>query len=300
MNANYTANTQSRRDAGAPVHRYVAIIAALVFIQSILPLFAGPGTNGVPARNIGLEGDVTLTLPRNDYRPRPLDDRTELILRIESVTGTNGQFAYDFHYIGFEAGAYNLADFLIRPDGSRPDEIGNHRLQVQALLPDDHNGQLNAYVPRLFPFIGGYRAFLAVLAAVWVGGIVVFVMRSRKKRTVEAVAVAEVGPSLAERLRPLVEAAAVGKLTTDGQAQLERLLTSYWREKLALPELRMAEALIRLKAHAEAGELLRALERWLHRPGGVSASEVTRLLEPYRLVAAGAPPSPAALDQGMG
>jgi hypothetical protein len=80
----------------------------------------------------------------------------------------------------------------------------------------------------------------------------------------------------------LVEAAAAGELGPEGQAQLERLLTGYWRERLALPELRMAEAVMRLKAHAEAGELLRALERWLHRPGGISATEVSVLLEPYR------------------
>ena len=89
-------------------------------------------------------------------------------------------------------------------------------------------------------------------------------------------------PSFAERLRPLVEEAAAGKLTVEGQANLERLLMGYWREKLNLPELRMAESLARLKAHAEAGELLRALERWLHRPGGAMRDEVSMLLHPYR------------------
>jgi hypothetical protein len=63
----------------------------------------------------------------------------------------------------------------------------------------------------------------------------------------------------------------------------------YWRDKLNLPHLRMAEALARLKEHTEAGELLRALERWLHRPGNVSGQEITLLLEPYRNLPAPAP-----------
>lgn len=89
-------------------------------------------------------------------------------------------------------------------------------------------------------------------------------------------------PGYAERMRPLVEAAAAGNLTVDGQAELERLMTGYWREKLALPDSRMAEALAALKRHPEAGALLRAMERWLHRPGGATREEIRSLLEPYQ------------------
>jgi hypothetical protein len=255
---------------------------------------APPPTNGTPSRTIGIEGYVSTELPRADYRPRPLDDRTELILRLEAVTAlTNGQYRYDFYYIGLEPGPYNLADYLMRPDGSRPDELGHLRIHVRAMLPEEHDGQLGAYWPRRFPWIGGYRALLGLLALLWVGGFVAFALAGRKKHAVAVPIVAPPQPSLAERLRPLVEAAAEGRLTSDGQARLERLLLGYWREKLGLPELRMAEALGRLKAHAEAGELLRALERWLHRPGGVSVAEVASLLEPYRHI-----PMPAAAGEG--
>jgi hypothetical protein len=44
----------------------------------------------------------------------------------------------------------------------------------------------------------------------------------------------------------------------------------------------MADALAELKRHIEAGALLRALERWLHRPGGATREEISDLLEPYR------------------
>jgi hypothetical protein len=237
------------------------------------------------SRNIGIEGQVIVALPRPDYRPRPLDDRTELILRIEKITPvTNGQHCYEFFYMGLEPGAYKLADYLIRPDGSHPDELGDIRIQVRAMLPDDHDGKLNAYVPRLFPFIGGYRNALVAGGVIWILGIAAFIIASRKRRVFAEPVFVAPQPSFAERLRPLVEDAANGKLSVEGQANLERLLMGYWREKLNLPELRMAESLSRLKAHTEAGELLCALERWLHRPSGASREEIRSLLEPYRSI----------------
>jgi hypothetical protein len=236
-----------------------------------------------PSRTIGIEGRTSVVLPGKNYRPRPLDDRTELILRLESHSAlTNGQHRYEFSYIGLEPGVYNLADYLMRPDGSRPDELGTVPIQVRSTLPENHDGQLNAYLPRPFPWIGGYRLFLVLLGVVWAGGIAGFAVAFRRKRVVVVAPPLPVPPSFAERLRPLVEAAAAGKLSADGQAHLERLMMGYWREKLQLPELPMAEALLRLKAHAQAGELLRALERWLHRQGSVPFSEVAAVLEPYR------------------
>ena len=258
-------------------------------MATLLALPARAATNDASSsRNIGIEGHVTVALPRKDYQPRPLDDRTELILRIESVqpAGTNGPFRCDFHYIGFEPGSYRLADFLTRPDGSRPAEVGDARIEVRALLPEDHNGQLQPFAPGRFPFIGGYRVFLGFLGVLWLGGLLAFVLVGRKKAVVEPVAPTAPQVSLADRLRPLVEAAAEGRLSTEGRAQLERLLLAYWRERLGLPDLRMAEALQRLKQHADAGALLRALERWLHRPGGATQDEVMALLEPYRNVVA--------------
>ncbi len=257
-----------------------------------LQLPAATNSTNTASHNIGIEGKVTVALPKPDYKPRPLDDRTELILRIESVKPLpNGQHSYEFFYMGLEPGAYKLADYLMRPDGSRPDELGDIRIQVRAMLPDDHDGKLNAYVPRLFPFIGGYRVMLGVIGVVWIGGIAAFILASRRKRVIEQPVLVAPQPSFAERLRPLVEDAAAGKLSVEGQAQLERLLMGFWREKLNLPQLRMAESLLRLKAHSEAGELLRALERWLHRPDGASQEEITALLQPYRNV-----PGPKAIE----
>ena len=280
---------KTARPACPPMNRQAGSPSAKTGGTPVLLLMlglAGLCTATVPAnlsRVIGIEGDVAVTLPRGDYQPRPLDDRTPLILRVEKITAAaEGRFTYQFHYIGFEVGDYQLADYLIRPDGSLAKEIGNEIVHVRSTLPPDYNGVLNPYIPRPFPWFGGYRMFLWILALLWVGGIAAFAWFGRKRKPVVAPVVVVPQPSYAERMRPFVEAAAAGVLSADGQAELERLMTGYWREKLALPEQRMADALAALKRHPEAGTLIRALERWLHRPGGATRDEITGLLEPYR------------------
>jgi hypothetical protein len=275
-------NTRLKPGANERFCTTILFASLLLTIPSLFAANVTNSTNAVASRNIGIEGHISVALPKPDYQPRPLDDRTELILRIERINPlSNGQHRYEFFYMGLEPGAYTLADYLIRPDGSRPDELGELRIHVRAMLPDDHDGKLNAYVPRLFPFIGGYRVMLVLLGVVWVAGIAAFALVSRKKRVLEPPAAVVAPPSFAERLRPLVEEAAAGQLSVEGQAHLERLLIGYWREKLGLPEMRVAEALAKLKAHSEAGELLRAIERWLHRPGGATREEVAAVLKPY-------------------
>ena len=44
----------------------------------------------------------------------------------------------------------------------------------------------------------------------------------------------------------------------------------------------MAELHQQLKAHDEAGPLLRGLEDWLHRPPDTATVDIPTLLEPYR------------------
>jgi hypothetical protein len=249
----------------------------------ILLAAAGPMNGADDPRKIGIEGEIQITLARGDYEPKALDDRTPLILRIEAVKPVaDGRFNYDFHYIGFEPGSYRLGDYLIHPDGSPATELAETMVEVRSVLPADHDGALNAYVPQPFPWFGGYRVMLGGLAVLWVCGLAAFAWFGRRRKSSAPVAVEIPEPSYAERLRPLVEAAATGTLDVPGQAELERLFTGYWRERLGASDRRMADTLAGLKRHPEAGALLRALERWLHRPGGVSAGEINELLEPYR------------------
>lgn len=252
----------------------------VVFLAALSLAFAEENT---PAKGIGIEGDVSITLDRPDYQAKPLDDRTPLILRIESIKPTgDGKYVYDFHYMGLEPGNYLLKDYLIHSDGRPAAEVGDAGFTAKSVLPPGHDGKLNSYVPRAFPWLGGYRIALGAFAVFWVLGLIAFAWFGRRRKVVSDELAAPPPPTYAERMRPFVEAAAAGNLTASGQAELERLMTGYWREKLQLPEQRMADELASLKSHPEAGELVRALEKWLHRPGGASPAEVQRLLDPYR------------------
>lgn len=262
--------------------RTIGQVALLLVIAPVVTAAAGPG-------GISLEREVTVTLDRGDYQPKPLDDRTPLILRLEKVSPAgDGKFAYVFHYLSFEPGAYKLADYLIHPDGSPAVDLGETPIEVSSILPKDHQGELNAFAARPFPFFGGYRMMLGGLAALWLCGLPALIWLGRKKKAVAVGEVAVPAPSYAERMRPFVEAAAKGELTASQQAELERLMTGYWREKVARPDQRMSEAISELKGHPEAGFLLRAIERWLHHPGGASRKEIDLLLEPYRDLSAAA------------
>lgn len=262
----------------APLIR--ALFAGLI---AVLATHSFVGAADAPAaRNLGINGVSTMILPRADYQARPMDDRTELLLNIESVTPSDaGGFRYEIHYMGLEPGTYSLADFLMLPDGTRPLEIKDFHLQVRAELPLDHDGQLEQMSAAPFPFIGGYRIFLGFLGLLWVAGIVIFIRSYRKRKVVAVEAIVVPQPGFAERIRPLVESAAAGTISLEEKTLLERLLMGFWREQRGLTESRVAEAILLLKQDPVAGELLRAMERWLHRPGGSPAAEINGLLEPY-------------------
>ena len=84
-------------------------------------------------------------------------------------------------------------------------------------------------------------------------------------------------------MRPLVESAMKGELDDSQQAELERMLLTYWRGKLNLDNTNAAEAITTLRNHETAGELLRHLEGWLHMPADRRQQvDVGKLLEPYR------------------
>ena len=89
--------------------------------------------------------------------------------------------------------------------------------------------------------------------------------------------------TLADRLRPLVDAALAGTLSEGQHAELERLLIGYWRKRLKLEHMSPAEAIRVMRQHEEAGALLRNLEEWLHKPGAkAEAAEIAALLRPYQ------------------
>jgi hypothetical protein len=241
---------------------------------------------------VGMEGRVEVVLPGTALEPKPFEHKGRLIVRIAETRPRGDSIWYDFRYTGLVPGNYDLRGYLQRPDGSTTNNLPPIPVRVAPLLPETHNGLL--VEPRASPLgrLGGYTTLMIVTAVVWALLFIPLVWRHRKKAAPAVVAPPE--PTFAQRLRPLVEQAAAGTLSGDGQAQLERMLLNYWRDRLALGTMDMAQAIGKLRDHPEAGELLRALESWLHRPAGSAAVDVAAVLKPYRNIST--PPEPAAAD----
>jgi hypothetical protein len=231
---------------------------------------------------VGMEGKVEVLLPGTQLDARPVNPRSLVTLRIADTRPHGTLIHYDLRYIGLVPGRYDLRDYLLRKDGSPTNDLPPIPVVVSGLLSEKHQGELAAQAVRPMPFLGGYKTALTIAGAVWALVFLPLWLSGRQRKTAAPAPVPSGPPSLAERLKPLVAGAAEGKLSRDELAQLERLLLSHWRERLALGELSMIEAVQRLREHPEGGVLLRQLEDWLHRPPGAVKVDVEALLAPYR------------------
>lgn len=222
----------------------------------------------------GIEGRQVAELPAG--LSALADPQAPLMLRIaarEVLPG--GRCRYDLRYIGNEPGRRDLLDCLRDEAGHRPE--GALPVEIVPLLPPGQAALSDPPGEPLAP-LGGWTPWLLGLAGAWLVAVLILLRPRRRAAVVPAAAM----PSLAELLTPLVESAAAGRLDVDGQARLERLLLAFWRDRLGLDRLEPAAALSRLRAHPEAGALLRGTDAWLHHPPGREAVDVAALLAPYR------------------
>jgi hypothetical protein len=223
-----------------------------------------------------------LVLPGPELEVKPLEDRrAPVVVRITGVYPHGTAFRYDLVYYGLEPGNYDLKSFLRRKDGTSTGELPGIPVRVDPVLPP---GQIepNALALARSPSLGGYRLLLAFAGSLWCAGLAAILLLGRHKKT-QAEAQASRPVTLADRLRPLVNAALAGALSEGQHAELERLLIGYWRKRLKLEHVSPAEAIRLMRQHEEAGALLRHLEEWLHKPGArAEAAEIAALLRPYQ------------------
>jgi hypothetical protein len=254
------------------------IVAAVILLAAVA---VGP--------TVGMEGRAEVTIPGPLLEAKPVQDKAPLILRVASTQPTDaGAVRYDLRYIGLVPGKHDLKRYLVRADGSPTDDVPAIPVEVAHLLPELHKGDLVAQDIQPLGFLGGYRGLMTAAVVVWLLLLVPLVFLRRKRRNGAVAAPPAPAPTLADRMRPLVEQAADGTLSVDGKGQLERMLLGYWRQRLDLRQADMAESLVRLRRHPDAGLLLHALEDWLHRPPGSASIDVAAVLAPYRNVPADA------------
>ncbi len=239
-----------------------------------------------PPRTVGMtDGVKGVFLPGSALRVKAdTSGRAPIALRItEKYQHGNKGYWYDFAYTAFAPGKYRLSDWLEREDGSATGLLPPVEVTVPSALPAGPPTRLPDFVAEL-PELGGYRTLLTVFGALWVVGLV-GILFWRRPKPVATPAEAEKDVPPVEKLRRLVTQASSGSITPDERAQLDRLVLGFWRERLGLGSLSVVDAIAAIRRHDEAGELLRRVEEWLHRPASAAdarpESEVARLMEPY-------------------
>jgi hypothetical protein len=224
-----------------------------------------------------------VVLPGTELAVGNVDRADPVALRIVKVWPHGTTFRYDLEWMGLETGKFDLRKWLVRKDGGSIDGLPSLEVEVTGVLAAGTR-EPSEPDPVPAPELGGYRTWQIVVGVLWLVGLLAIVFVGRKRKAV--VVPPPPRPTLADRLRPLVEAVAADKADTAAKAELERMLVSYWRLKLGLREERAIDAIAAIRKHAEAGALLRQVELWLHAPQPPSDFDLGKLLEPYRHVTA--------------
>ncbi len=245
------------------------------------PAVASEGTE-VRETTVGMAATIEqLVLPGSELVAKPITDRqTPLVLRVVKAYPHGDSFRYDLEYYGLEPGDFDLRDALQRKDESSMDDVPPIKVTINPVLPPGQ-AEPNELLRKTARDLGGYRMAWIAGGVLWVIGLFALIFVGRRKRQASE-AVRAKPKSLAERLRPSIEQAIAGELPPDQLAELERMLIAFWRKRLNLDQTDASEAIATLREHEEAGDLLRQLEHWLHRPPGGESIDVPRLLEPYQ------------------
>lgn len=262
----------------------------LLICIAILSAFAGGAQEPQTRTTIGIEGRVVIEHRGEALQAAEVREDALLLLRIGEVEELgDGLQRIELLFLARRAGDYDLRDALQfgpeRPVGDALDPI---LVQVDSLLPEDHQGDLESIEELEGPGAGGFTTIFRVVLALWLIPAAIWIFWKWRNRPRPDPVIVERVPTLAERLQPLVDAARRGELDLAGQARLERMLLGYWREQLGLQSVPQAEAVRQMRADDEAGELLRTVEAWLHRPESQrpEQAEVDALLDRYRNIAA--------------
>lgn len=255
-----------------PLFFVAAITTAAPQVQAVNETRASP---------VGLYSQIfDLILPGSALEPKPIQQDTEIIVRITATRPHGSSFRYDLSYCGLEAGDFNLCNYLQRKDGTTTDGLPTLPVRFDGTLPVDRL-RPNQPAPGQLPKVGGYRTLLITAGIIWGLCPLVLLLLNRKKNPQENTDSLQ-PQTLADRLYPLLQAARDGTLDTTGQAELERSLLGFWRERLDLHCESPATALAKIRKHKDAAMLLEQFERWLHHPSPQSPVDLNTLLDPYR------------------
>jgi hypothetical protein len=258
---------------------YRAVLTAL-----LLAAAAAAQSRDQREATVGMRAFVEqVVLPGSELVPAPSSTKAPIVVRVVETWPHGEHLRYDLEWVGFEPGSYDLTTFLVRKDGSSTDGLPAIEVAVTSTLAADVF-EPSEIDPEASRPLGGYSALQIVVAVLWGIGLLLILFVGRKRRARAAPPAPK--PTLADRLRPLVEEVASGRADDARKAELERLLLAFWRSRLDLGDEKAAHAVVAIRKHPEAGKLLRQVEAWLHMPEPPPSFDVGELLAPYRSVTA--------------
>ena len=240
--------------------------------------------------SVGIEGHFHFKWSGEALEVAPIPEDSPVLVRIAAVTmdtQNNNQANYDIRWLALLPGDHDLSVFF-RHGENRPADLPAMMVNADSLLGSDHEGNLANLPGTLSPVIDFPAWVLWAVAGFWLVLPLIILIVLRWMRPPPPPPVVEVVLTIADKLRPYVDQALAGDLNSEGKAALERLLLAFWRDDLNLGSFRHAEALQAMRRHEVAGELIVAIEHWLHsgKETNADTEEVEKLLQPYKSMAA--------------
>ena len=234
--------------------------------------------------SVGMRAYVEqLVLEGSELVPAPSTPKSPVVVRVVKTWPHGEHLRYDLEWVGFEEGSFDLVKFLVRKDSSEVGSLPEVKVDVLSVLPEGDFEPSDLKLGKTAR-LDGYSTLQVVAGVFWLLGLLAILFVGSKRAQKAAPPAPK--PTLADRLRPLVEEVASGKADTAKKAELERLLVAFWRARLDLGSSRALDAIVAIRNHPEAGALLRQVEAWLHAPEPPKTFDVAALLQPYRSVTA--------------
>jgi hypothetical protein len=265
------------------------IIVALVLVDCIsTTAWAQSATSNTNKTSVpvGMIGKVEqILIPGGELEAVPTTDPlAKIVVRVADTFRHGDAYRYNLEFTGYEPGLYDLAKSLKRKN---PEETAGNipsiEIEITSSLPPGQIEPAKPKTPQIREWLK-YWTILDLFVVVWIIGLAL--LWGKAKATGRATVQADTPPpSVAQRLKPLVQAACEGTIEPHKRAELESLLINYWSDRLHLnQEIAPGQILTLLKSNPEAGPLINRLEEWLHMPPGqgrATTDDIAGLLQPY-------------------
>lgn len=227
---------------------------------------------------IGVEGRRSVEFVGSRLAAVPFTFADPLAVRIAATEPTAAGYRYDVRYMAYGPGEFDLADYLVDETNQRPAGLAKMTVSVASNLPRDHAGELFDSQTSPIDLHSHYWLWMCLMWGAWAVLLLPLVVNGRQRRRRAAPRPPE--PTVAERLRRLLEFAEVANLSAEQQADMEKLLLAYWAGRLSLSTDSLADALDELRRHPAAGTQVQQLERLLHsRTPGARPAVARELLD---------------------